>query len=122
MDDSVGTKNVNGDDAAVKIDSQASETNVGAQALRLATNTFTSKQSGNCMCDKDPTSWVEVPRDMIGEDLFQDFLRRFGSMLGDLFKSIIGWSENGEVGRCAIEELDKIFIFINQGGQLGSVL
>ena len=74
MDDSIGTEDIDGNNSAVEVDSQAFETDVGAQTLRLATNAFASEQAGNGVDSKDAPSWVKVGRDMVGKYFLQILL------------------------------------------------
>lgn len=72
--DSICAKDVDGNDSAVEIDSQAFETNIRAQTLGLTTDAFASEQTGDGMGDKYAPSWVEVGGDMVGKDFLQVLL------------------------------------------------
>ena len=122
MDDTVGSEDVNGNDPAVKVDGQTLESDVGAHALCLATNSFAFEEGGDGVRYKDTTSRVKVGGDVVGQDLLQVFLGWLGCMLGNLLERIVGGCEDSEVGSSAVEKLDDVLVLIDQGCELSSVL
>jgi len=65
----VGTEDVNGNDAAVEVDSEALETDVEAQTLweRLAAEMVTLEEGGDGVGDENTAGGVEVGYDMVAE-------------------------------------------------------
>ncbi len=42
-------------------------------------------------------------------------------MLWDLLERLVDWGEHGVVRKCAIQEGDNIFVFVDQSSQLGGI-
>lgn len=59
------TYDVNSNDAAVEVDSQALHTDIGAQPLRANAQGIDSQSGRHCMCDQNLSSWVELGGDMV---------------------------------------------------------
>ena len=93
------TYNVDGDDARVKVDSQATHTDVGAQTLRQrsVTKLSGSKKCRNSLRNQHPTGRVKVRRDVVAEDLLQYLLGRLVMVLWDLLECTVGGRKDGDV-------------------------
>lgn len=75
VDDSVGTENVDGNDARVEVDGQTSETEVNAKSLSsLSRQVLTLHESRDSVGDKDSASRVEVVTDVILDELLDHLL------------------------------------------------
>ena len=122
VDHAVCAEDVDGDDARVVVYSQAAQTDVGGQTLRVAAELLGWEEGGDCVADENAACWVEVGGDVVCEDLLEEFLRGLGSVLGDLLEGGVGRGEHGVVGCRSVEELHQVGVVVDQGGQLGGVL
>lgn len=55
------------------------------------------------MCNEDTASRVEIRRDMVSEDLLNQFLGRLLVSLGDLLECLVGGCKDGIVGSGACD-------------------
>lgn len=118
------TYNVDSDNTAVVVDSEAVETNVGGQSLgkRLLAQSGGLQEGWDGACNEDTTSRIEFGRDVIGQEGLQKLLGGLGSVLGDLFKGAVGGSKDSVVGSGAVEGLYEIIVLADEFGKLRGVL
>ena len=136
MDDTVGSKlcmlenpfesglrktyNVDCNDSAIEIDSQAPETNIGAQSLHFAGEILANQSCRDSMRYQNTAGWVELWRDMVQENLL-DLL--FGWLMTmDPLEGFVNWSKDSIVCRSPVQECDKVVILIDELCKLGRVL
>lgn len=68
------THNINGDDSAIEVDSQPSQSDVQAKSLGLVAQGLLIVRSWNGMGNQNPTSRIEVRRNMIEQELLDILL------------------------------------------------
>lgn len=73
------------------------------------------------MCNQDSASWVELWRDMVGEDLLNDFLGRLMTM-GDFLERFIGWCKDSVVCSGAVQDLHEVWVLVDELCEFGRVL
>jgi len=119
------TYNVDGDDAGVEVDSQATNTNVGAETLgqRPIAKLGGSKKRWDSLRDQHTTGGVEVGRDVVAEDRLEDLLGRLVVVFWDLFERAVGGREDGDVsGLGRVQGFDDIGESVDELGELGGVV
>ena len=87
------THDIDSNNTAIKVHSEALEANVQTQPLWTFFWTFTevitSKQRSYSIRPKYPAGRIEIRRYMICQELFDKFFGRRWGMLGDLGKSLV---------------------------------
>lgn len=124
VDYTIGTKDVDGDDAAVEVDSQAVQADLKGHALRLrlASEVLTLQERGGSVGSQDTSCGVESVDDVVLQHRLQFFLARLWSVLRNLCECLVGRGEDGVVGCSVVESLDQVIILVDQLRKLGSVL
>jgi hypothetical protein len=124
VDDTVGTENVDGNNAGVEVDGQASEADVESKTLRLglASEVFTLEQCGYSVGEQHTLGRIEVLDNVVGQEVLEEFFAGLVVVLRDLLESFVRRSKDGVVGLGAVELLDKIGVIIKKLGELGGVL
>lgn len=121
MDDAVGGEDVDGDDARVEVEGEAFEAELVAQTLWAVAEFFLLEEGGDGARSEDTTGRVEVTRDVVEEDVFDELLGGLVAMLGNSVKGFVCRGKDSEVGGGTIEQLDQVIVFRDQLGEFGRV-
>jgi hypothetical protein len=80
------------------------------------------EQGGDGVGVEDAAGGVEVRADVVEEDVLEDFLGGLLVVLGNLLEGRVGGGKDGVVCLCAVERLDEVGVFVDELGELGSVV
>jgi hypothetical protein len=106
VDYAICAEDVDSDQPAVEVDGWALECDANGQALLVAKVMLGFEERRDSVAVEHAAGWIEIVRDMVFENTFQDLLGRLLTMLGDLLESLISGGKDGVVRLGAIEELD----------------
>ena len=59
---------------------------------------------------------------MVSQNFLDQLLRWLLSMFGDLLEGLVGWGKDGVVSSSAIQDLNQIWVFVDEFGELSGVL
>jgi len=91
----VGREDVDGNDAAVEVDSQAAQADLEGNTLRLGLRRKVVALE-QCRCGmglEDTLGWVEAINDVVREDCLELLLAGLGCVLWDLLEGLVGRRE-----------------------------
>ena len=122
VNNSVGTENVDGNDARVEVDGQASEAEVDAESLSsLARQVLTLQQSGDGVGDENSAGRVEIVTDMVLDELLDLLLAWL--VVGVIRECSILWRKHSQVSIFGgVEFLNQFRVLADELGELLSVL
>jgi hypothetical protein len=122
VDHAVCAEDVDGHDAGVEVDGRALERDAHSEALVVAELLGRLEQGGDGVGVEDAAGGVEVRADVVEEDVLEDFLGGLLVVLGNLLEGRVGGGKDGVVCLCAVERLDEVGVFVDELGELGSVV
>lgn len=91
------------------------------QALRIATQQSLVQECRDGVAEQDSANWVDAWREMIQKYSFDEFWGWFGSTFWNLFKGMICWCKESEVGFGAVEKRHKVVVFTDELRKLSCV-
>lgn len=88
----------------------------------MATKIILTKCGGDSAREENTESSVPVRRNVVGEDLMDQLLGRLLAVLRNFLESLVDGSEDSVVGSRPIQNLDQVWVLVDEFRELGGVL
>jgi hypothetical protein len=108
VNNTVGSKDVDGNHSGVEVECEASEGDLAGNALRHLANGLSFECCRDGTAGQDSPGWVEFGGDVVCEKLLQELFGRLWGVLRDLFEGSVSGCEDGIVCLRAIEKVHEI--------------
>lgn len=116
-----GAYNVDDNNLAIKVDSDAVEADACSESLRVTAQPWLVQRRGKGVREEDPSSRVLAKAKVVVEHALDKFMAGL-VVVGDVIKGLINGCKEGVVCVGVVEKLAKLVVFADQLEKLGGLV